>query len=244
MPVAVSPEQDNKLKLSLLVSAAGLEMTSWVFSTVGLATNTDNFLGAVVLIGIFEAAKLAGIAYTVRASFNVLKIPILAFIAIIAVLNTLGIYSFLSKQKISNLTLGSVTHQTLVAAAEAKLSNQQKLVDDLDKQIASIFTRIEKATASGRVNTAGQIAEDERKNLTRLQTDRLAQARQLADLKTDRAKLDGQKLVLNDDWGPSIQMIATTFHTDSETALKLLLLLIACLIEPGAVVFMAAATRR
>src|SRR5882757_1270448 len=122
-------------------------------------------------------------------------------------------------------------------------SVQADLVGDLDRRIAQIDGAVEKSTAKGRTNAAMQLAADQRRNRAELATQRDQANKALAELKIEKAKVDGEKKVAEADLGP-VRYVATLLRAGDQDVLRWFILVIALLLDPAAVLLLLAATRR
>jgi hypothetical protein len=88
------------------------------------------------------------------------------------------------------------------ADVEGRISMQADIVADLDRRIHQIDAAIETATQRGRTNAAMQLAADQRRNRAELAAHRDQVNKVLADLKIEKAKVDGDKRVAGAALGP------------------------------------------
>ena len=88
-------------------------------------------------------------------------------------------------------------------------------------------------------------ADDERRQAKRTSlADKLTvEAKALADLKIEKAKIDGDKMVAEADLGP-VRYLATLIGAGDQDVLRWFILVIALLLDPAAVLLLLAATRR
>src|SRR5215831_9564153 len=96
------------------------------------------------------------------------------------------------------------------ADIDARISVQASVAADLDRRIAQIDSAVEKATDRGRTAVAMKLADEQRKaradlagQRTRadLAGQRIREAKTLADLKVEKAGIDGQRKVAEADLG-------------------------------------------
>ena len=69
---------------------------------------------------------------------------------------------------------------------------QESVPASIDRQIDEVHARIRKAISAGR-NVAGEITGQESANLTRLQVERLAAGKALAELKVQTRRIEGER---------------------------------------------------
>ena len=94
--------------------------------------------------------------------------------------------------------------------------------------------RTRQAPRRRRRTTAGQ-AQQPRRQLT-------VEAKALADLKIEKAAVEGERRKVEADLGP-VRYLATLLGADSESALRVFILAISLLLDPAAVLLLLAATR-
>jgi hypothetical protein len=229
---------------------------------------TSIFVGAywsVVGMGLaLEVGKLSAVAWLghqrdtaswrLRAAFAVL-------VAVLMGLNAIGCYGFLAKAHIGHVVAGDVAVAGRAADIEGRISMQAGMVSDLAKQIADLdAARTIEAPSAGNLRTASAIsaqaaalasaaklraADDERRQTKRASlANRLTvEAKALADLKIEKAKVDGEKKVAEADLGP-VRYLATLLGAGDQDVLRWFILVIALLLDPAAVLLLLAATRR
>jgi hypothetical protein len=88
-----------------------------------------------------------------------------------------------------------------------------------------------------------RVADDERRQAKRnTLADKLTvEAKALADLKVEKAAVEGERRTVEADLGP-VLYLATLLGADSETALRGFILVVALLLDPAAVLLLLAAS--
>jgi hypothetical protein len=180
-------------------------------------------------------------------------------VAVLMGLNAIGAYGFVAKAHIGHAIAGDVAVAGRAADIEARLSVQAAMVADLTKQIADLdAVRPVEGPATGNLRTAAAInaqaaalaaaaklhaADDERRQAKRKSmADKLAvEAKVLADLKIEKAAVEGERRTVEADLGP-VRYLAALIGADSETALRWFVLAVALLLDPAAVLLLLAAT--
>jgi hypothetical protein len=76
-----------------------------------------------------------------------------------------------------------------------------------------------------------------------LQVDRMAAGKVLAELKVERARIDGERRTVEADLGP-VRYLATLLGVDAESALRVFILVVSMLLDPFAVLLLLVATRK
>jgi len=230
-----------------LLAALALASVSAGFSIYGF---TSIFVGAfwpVIGMGVaLELGKLRAVTWIGRHSstpWRGLKGALAILVAVLMVLNAVGCYGFLAKAHIGHQVEGEAVAAGRAADVEGRISIQAGAVADLDRRIRQIDTAIETATQRGRTNAAMQLAADQRRNRTELATQRDRANKALAELKIEKAKVDGDRRVAEADLGP-VRYLAALLGAGDQDVLRWFILIIALLLDPAAVLLLLAATRR
>ena len=90
---------------------------------------------------------------------------------------------------------------------------------------------------------AMKLADEQRKARGDLAGQRIREAKTLADLKVEKANVDGERRIVEADLGP-VKYLATLVGADSETALRWFVLMVALLLDPAAALLLAASSAR
>jgi hypothetical protein len=229
-----------------LLAALALAGVSGWFSITGL---TAIFVGAfwpvIVLGAAFECGKLAAVSwlghYGAVASWP-LRLALVALVVALMGLDVIGAYGFLARAQIEHAVFGDAAIEAREAQVRAKLDVQAGAVADLDKRIGQIDKAVETATAKGRAVGAMQLATDQRRNRADLLRDRQRQADVLADMKAEEAGLSAQRRVAAADLGP-VRYLAALAGVPADEMLRWFVLLVACLLDPAAVLLLYAASQ-
>jgi uncharacterized coiled-coil protein SlyX len=195
-----------------------------------------------------ELGKLSAVAWLGRAGGSAhenparpLKTAVGALIGVLMALNAVGAYGFLAKAHIAQELAGNLNVAGRTADIEARLSVQTGVVADLDRRIAQIDTAVEKATDRGRSAVAMKLADEQRKARADLAGQRIREAKTLADLKVEKAGIDGQRKVAEADLGP-VRYLATLIGAGDQDVLRWFILIVALLLDPAAVLLLLAAS--
>src|SRR5262249_22575767 len=88
-------------------------------------------------------------------------------------------------------------------------------------------------------------ADDERRQIKRTSlTDKLAvEAKALADLKIEKAAVEGERRMVEADLGP-VKYLAALLGAEDDAVMRWFILAVALLLDPAAVLLLLAATRR
>jgi hypothetical protein len=242
-----SQRHGRGVTFATLTAALALAAVSGGFSITGM---TSIFVGAfwpVIGMGIaLEVGKLAAVAWLGHqrgtASWR-LRAALTVLVAVLMGLNAVGCYGFLAKAHIGHLVEGDVAVAGRAADIEGRISVQTDLVADLDRRIGQIDGAVEKSTAKGRTNAAMQLAADQRRNRAEFAAQRDQANKVLAELKVEKAKVEGDRKVVEADLGP-VRYLATLLGAGDQDVLRWFILVIAVLLDPAAVLLLLAATRR
>jgi hypothetical protein len=258
------PAAHHHIDRLTLLAALALATVSAGFSIYGF---TSIFVGAfwsVIGMGVaLELGKLRAVTWIGRSSSPAwgLKGALAALVIILMGLNVVGAFGFLAKAHIGHEIEGDVAVAGRSADVEARLSVQAEKVADLAKQIADLdAARTIEAPSASNLRTASAIsaqaaalasaarlraADDERRQAKRANlADKLTvEAKALADLKIEKAGIEGQRKVEEADLGP-VRYLATLIGAGDQDVLRWFILVVALLLDPAAVLLLLAATRR
>ncbi len=172
-----------------------------------------------------EGVKLSAVAWLGRhggTASRRLKAGLVALVAILMALNAVGAYGFLARAHIASAVAGETAVAGRAADIEARIAVQAGIVTDLDRRLGQIDKAVETATARGRTTGAMQLATDQRRNRGELVAQRITEAKALADLQVEKARIEGERRTIEADLGPVV---------------------VALLLDPTAVLLLLAATR-
>jgi hypothetical protein len=241
------PAEHHRIDRWTLLAALALATISAGFSIYGF---TSIFVGAfwsVIGMGVaLELGKLRAVTWIGRnasAPWWGLKGGLAVLVLVLMGLNVVGAFGFLAKAHIGHQVEGDVAVAGRAADVEGRISVQADLVTDLDRRIGQIDGAVEKSTAKGRTNAAMQLAADQRRNRAELAAQRDQANKALADLKIEKATVDGDRKVAEADLGP-VRYLATLLGAGDQDVLRWFILVIALLLDPAAVLLLLAATRR
>ena len=243
--VTVPVTPNRSIATVTLLAALALATCSAAFSISGL---TSIFAGAfwpVIGLGVaFELGKLSAVAWlgnsNVQRVAYLLRPALVTLVAVLMMLNSIGVYGFLSRAHIEHALAGDLTVASKAADVEARLSVQAGMVADLDRRVDQIDTAIEQTTAHGRGKAAMVLADQQRKNRADLVASRITEAGKLASLKVEKAAVDGERRAVEADLGP-VRYLAALIGTTDEVAMRYFILVVALLLDPAAVLLLLAA---
>jgi hypothetical protein len=245
-PVTAPRNGSAGITLATLTAALALATVSAGFSITGM---TSIFVGAtlpVIGMGIaLELGKLSAVAWLGHrrgsASWG-LKTSLTILVLVLMTLNAVGCFGYLSKAHIASALAGDLAVAGRGADTDARLSMQAGVVADLDRRIAQIDKAVDTATSKGRTGSAMALADQQRKTRANLATERIREGKSLATLQIEKAAVDGERKMVEADLGP-VRYLATLIGAGDQDVLRWFILVVACLLDPAAILLLLAATR-
>ena len=113
---------------------------------------------------------------------------------------------------------------------------------DLDRRIAQIDKAVDMATSKGRTGSAMALADQQRKTRTELVAQRTNEAKSLVTIQVEKASIEGERKMVEADLGP-VRYLATLLGAGDQDVLRWFILVVACLLDPAAILLLLAATR-
>jgi hypothetical protein len=229
-----------------LVAALALATCSAAFSISGLTAIFAGAWWSVVGMGAaLEVGKLSAVAWLGHGRGAApLRAALVALVAILMGLNSIGVYGFLSRAHIEHALAGNLTVASRAADVDARLSVQVGVVADVDRRIGQVDAAVEKTTDRGRGKAAMALADEQRRNRAELVATRTTEAGKLASLKVEKAAIDGQRKAVEADTGP-VRYLATLLGSTDEATMRWFILVVALLLDPAALLLLLlAATNR
>jgi transposase-like protein/uncharacterized coiled-coil protein SlyX len=245
-PVAVAPER-GLANLIAYVTAAALAAVAAYFSVSGM---TEIFPGApdgIVVLGLtMEATKLVAAGWLSRhwrLAGGILRAALITLIALLALINAAGVYGRLVEAHVGVTVSAAASIEERIGSLEARLDAQGRTVAAVDERLGEIDAAIAKLTASGRATAALNAMAAQRKMRETLLSDRAHEAAVLTDLRSERAKLEGERQRAEAARGPVVYM-AAMLGISPELAIRWLILLIVLACDPTAIALTVAASKR
>ena len=238
--VTVERHSSVTVTAATLVAALALATCSAAFSISGLTSIFAGAFWAVIGLGVaFEIGKLSAVAWLghQRARTGVLKLALTALVAVLMVLNSIGVYGFLSRAHLEHALAGDLSVASKAADVEARLDAKQADLDDIKARIAQLDQTRTVAT-KGRTKTT--TVGDQGPTRAALVHEREAAETALADLRIEKAKVDAERKAVEADLGP-VRYLATLIGTTDEVAMHYFILVVALLLDPAAVLLLLAA---
>jgi hypothetical protein len=232
-----------------LLAAGAIASVSGYFSILGLAALFAAAFWPVIVMGtVLEVGKLVTASWLSRHWLSTpgpLKGTLTAMVVMLVTITSTGVYGFLAKAHLDHSVHASIVVADQAAIIEAKIAVQAQMVSDFDRRISQIDAAIEAATSRGRSIAAMTLASQERKARAELVENRQREARVLADLQVRKASIAGERKRVEAEVGPIRYLAQLVAGADAnlEAAVKLLILAIAGVFDPFAVLLLIAATR-
>lgn len=243
-PDAASPAASTVM-MATFAAALALAACSAGMSVTGLSTI---FAGASLpVIGMgtaLEFGKLSAVAWLgQRNGGRALRCALLALVGVLMVLNSIGVYGFLSRAHITHAVAAETLVDAKAADVEARIGVQAGIVADLDHRIRQLDNMVRAATKRGYTKTAMALVNDQTARRVDLERRREEAAGQLAQLKVEQAGVAGERKVADADLGP-VRYLATLLGTTDDETMRAFILAVALLLDPAAVLLLLAAAAR
>jgi hypothetical protein len=237
------------IDVAAYVAAIALASVAALFSVKGMV---QLFPGTPLLIIVMacamEAAKLVAVGWLARRwclTTWTWRLILVALIVGLAVINATGVYAQLVAAHVGERGAARSVIETRDAAIAAKIDVQAHAVADLDRRLNQVDVAIEEAAKRGRTTTALTAMEGQRKTREALSGQRQREASTLADLKAEHAALGAKGRQVETEAAP-IRYVAELVgaDTDSERAIRWLILMMVLCCDPLAITLTAAASAR
>ena len=216
------------------------------FSVYGMTSIFTGALYPVIAMGAaLELGKLSAVAWLGHrhgsASWG-LRTALTVLVAVLMTLNAVGCFGYLSRAHIASALAGDLAVAGRGADVDTRITVQAGIVSDLDRRIAQIDAAVDKATSKGRTGSAMALVDQQRKARADLTAERILEGKSLATLQIEKASVEGERRKVEADLGP-VRYLATLIGAGDQDVLRWFILVVACLLDPAAVVLLFAATR-
>jgi hypothetical protein len=245
-----TPSSKTFVKLAAFIVALALACVSAALSIDGLTAIFAGAFWPVITMGAtLEAGKLVAAAWLAEnwhSAPSLLRLILVAMIGVLMSLNAVGVFGFLTRAHLDHMAAVDLALADRTADAEARLAIQGQTVADLDRRIAQIDAAIEESTRLGRPVSAMTIADQKRRDRADIVAARQREARTLASLQIEKAKIDAERRRAEADVGPVryLAELIGTPATDLERPVRLLTLVLVAVLDPMAVALLLAAGTR
>jgi hypothetical protein len=197
---------------------------------------------------IMEAAKLVAAGWLARrwcSTAWIWRLTLVALIAGLAVINATGVYAQLVSNHVGERGAATSAIETEDAVIAAPIEVASHNVADLDRRLNQVDVAIEEAAMRGRTSTALSAIEGQRKSREALSGQRQREGTVLADLKGRACRLGAKGKQIETEAAP-IRYVAELIgaDTDSERAIRWLILMMVLCCDPLAIALTAAASAR
>ena len=229
--------------------AVGLAGCAAWFSLKGLAVLFPGAPIAIVVMGsMMEAAKLVACGWLAR---NWRQVPysfrgiLMALIAGLAVINAGGTFSQLTAAHVGDRAMTAATRTMQGVDLDQRIEVAAGKLNDLDRRIAAIDGIVAGAAQRGWANTAASIMSDQRKDRAALVSERQRAAEALAALKMERGGVQARATIAESEMMPIMYAAELLgIGADSERAIRWLIALLVCCLDPMALALTAATSAR
>jgi hypothetical protein len=242
-----TPSSKTFVERAAFIAALALACVSAAFSIDGLTAIFAGAFWPVITMGAtLEAGKLVAAAWLAenwRSAPFLLRLTLVAMIGVLMSLNAVGVFGFLTRAHLDHMATVDLALADRAADTEARLTIQGPTVADLDRRIAQIDAAIEQSTRLGRPVGAMTIADQKRRDRADIVAARQREARTLASLQIEKAKIDAERRRAEADVGP-VRYLAELIGmppTDLERPVRLLTLALVAVLDPMAVALLLAA---
>jgi hypothetical protein len=229
--------------------AVGLASIAAWFSLKGLVTLFPGAPVAIVVMGgMMEAAKLVACGWLAR---NFRTVPysfrgiLMALIGGLALINAAGTFSQLTAAHVGDRAVTAATRTMQATDLDTRIEIAAGKLADLDRRIAAIDGIVAGAAQRGRANTAQAAMADQRKARAALVVDRQQAAEALAALRVDRGGVEARAAIAASEAMP-LRFVAELLgmDTDSERAIRWMIVLLVLCLDPMALCLCAAISAR
>jgi len=209
---------DRSIATVTLLAALALATCSAALSISGLTSIFAGAFWAVIGLGVaFEIGKLSAVAWLGhRNGARTLRLALVALVAVLMVLNSIGVYGFLSRAHIEHALAGDVAVSTRVETVAARLDAKQADLDDIKSRIAQLD---QTKTIATKGHTKTTTVGDQGPARAALVHEREAAETALADLRIGKAKVDGERKAVEADLGP-VRYLATLLGSTGEQTMR------------------------
>ena len=193
-----------------------------------------------------EASKLVTAGWLARhwqSTRWILRAVLITLIVGLAAINAAGVYGRLVEAHVGVTVAATASIEERIGALNARIEAQTKTVAGFDQRLGEIDAAIGKLTEKGRATTALNAMASQRKAREALISDRLKETALLVDLRSDRARLAGERKRVEAANGPVVYM-AAMLGVPVELAVRWLILLMVLTCDPTAIALTVAASRR
>ena len=247
---AGGPSKKTWINTAAFLAALLLASVSASFSILGLTAIFAAAFWPVLIMGVaLEVGRLVTVAWLSghwRSTPAALKWALTAMAMVLMAITSMGVFGFLTKAHVEHQIHATVLLADQSAAIDGQISLQAQAISDFDRRIAQIDAAVDEATKHGRAASAMALASHERQTRADLVAGRQSEARALVDLKVGKAVIDGERQRGQADVGPLryLAQILGGADADLEKTVRLLILVIAAVFDPLAVLLLIAATRQ
>ena len=243
---------DKFIAWSTLVSGLTVSAVAIYYSVAGLVAIFSAAVIPIIVMGVaLEISKLAGTVWLkqnwIRAPYFI-RAYLLAAIAILMLITSMGIFGFLSKAH-SDQSLVSGDVQSKIAVYDEKIKTSKDNIDANRKALKQMDEAVDQVMGRSSdekgADKAVQIRRSQQKERTRLQSEIQAEQKTITALSEERAPIAAEVRKVEAEVGP-IKYIAAFIYGDNpdanilEKAVTWVIIIIVVVFDPLAVILLLA----
>jgi len=243
---------DKLIAWSALLSGLTVSAVAIYYSVAGLVAIFSAAVIPIIVMGVaLEISKLAGTVWLKQnwnQAPNFIRAYLLAAIAILMLITSMGIFGFLSKAH-SDQSLVSGDVQSRIAVYDEKIKTSKdnieanrKALKQMDEAVDQVMARSSSETGADK---AVQIRRSQQKERVRLQSEIAAEQKTIAKFSEERAPIAAEVRKVEAEVGP-IKYIAAFIYGDNpdanilEKAVTWVIIIIVAVFDPLAVILLLA----
>jgi hypothetical protein len=229
--------------------AVGLAAVAAWFSLKGLVVLFPGSSREIVVMGaIMEASKLVACGWLAGAWRDVpwaFRGILIILIAGLVVIDGVGTFSQLTSSHVGDRALSAATRMMQATEFDSRIEVAAAKLADVDRRIAAIDSIIAGAAQRGRANTAAAIMADQHKAPASLVVERQAAAEALAAQRVERGGVEARAAIAESAAAPIMYAAEVLgIGADPERAIRWLIALLVCCLDPMALTLTAAVNVR
>jgi hypothetical protein len=239
----------NKL-LPILTFLSGITISGVAayYSVVGLTTLFAGAFWSILIMGTaLETGKLVAVSWLYnnwKIAPLLTRVYLFSAIIVLMLITSMGIFGFLSRAHIDQQLAVNTGVSEQIQIVDGKISIQQGVVDDIDKQIAVIDNSVNKLIEKGRATTSITINEQQKANRKALIDQKQKEVETLSSLKVEKIKLESENKKVEAEVGP-IKYVAELIYGSDDTkvvdkAIRFVIIIIIAVFDPLAICLLLA----
>lgn len=249
--LSYSPQTSKTMTFFLILFCSGLfisTIAAWV-SIIGLSSIFPGAIFTVTLMGIaLEIGKLTSVSWLYRfwnKTNFILKIYFTCAILILSIINSIGVFGYLSKAHIEG-TQGIEAGSDQIGLLDAQIEIEKQTIQSNRSALQQMDGVVNKLTASERTTErAVQVRSSQRRERSTLNTEIVVSNKKIVELQQQKSLLSVAQRKLETDVGP-IKYVAQFVYGKKDTdtiehAITILILILILVFDPLAILLLVAA---